>query len=65
MTCFDEGPDWDAGTENAYDEHRNRFSSGLCERCGNDVALPDEPDGWCAGCVLEVEAAIAETEAAA
>ena len=56
--------DRDTGTENAY-EQRLHVSSGLCERCHNDVALPDDPDEWCGSCVAEVEGVIAELESAA
>lgn len=27
MTCFDEEPNWDAGTENAYEQHRARLAA--------------------------------------
>jgi hypothetical protein len=51
-------PDWDAGTENAY-ENRTHVE-GLCERCGLNAPLPNED--WCGDCTLEVEAILAETE---
>lgn len=48
-------PDWDAGTENAYEAHLERRSSdGLCIRpwC-YDEALPN--DELCANCLAELE----------
>lgn len=48
-------PDWDAGTENAYDEHRARHSSGMCVICRDDEALPN--DEVCAYCLDEINAA--------
>lgn len=49
-----------AGDENAYEAYRDRLATGLCERCKENEALPDED--WCGLCVLEVEAALAEVE---
>ena len=45
--------DWDAATENAYENRP--FQSDLCERCGQNAALPDQD--WCEGCVTEHELA--------
>lgn len=45
-------PDWDAGTENAYEAHRARFSSGLCLVCRDTEALPD--DDLCRECLIEL-----------
>ena len=50
---------WDAGTENAYDEHRARMSD-LCEVCKNDVVV--ENDDLCRACLTEVEAELDEIE---
>ena len=46
-------PDRDAGTENAYENRP--FQSDLCERCGENAALPDED--WCESCTTEHELA--------
>ena len=51
--------DWDAGTENAYEAHRARIESlGLCARCVENAALPD--NDLCHDCALEVELALAD-----
>lgn len=46
-------PDWDAGTENAYEAHLARSSDGLCSRpwC-DDEALPDGE--LCRDCLAEI-----------
>lgn len=64
MTCFEE-PDWDEATESRYETHRNRFSSGMCDQCKNDVALPDDPDGFCQACALEAELRLSDLDDAA
>lgn len=51
-------PDRDWGDENAYAERTH--ASDLCERCGENVRLPNED--WCGDCTLEVETALAELE---
>jgi hypothetical protein len=47
-------PDWDAGTENAYERHLASQSDGLCIRpwC-DDEALPDNE--LCRDCLAEME----------
>ena len=57
--AFDE-PDWDASTETRYEEYRASLADGLCDRCGENAALPNEDE--CAACTLEIEAALAEVE---
>ena len=57
MTDYGAEADRDYGDENAY-EQRLHVSSGLCERCHNDVALPDED--FCETCYSEVLALEAE-----
>jgi hypothetical protein len=55
-------PDWDAGTENAYEVHRQKHSSGLCVNCGEDAAVPDDPDNLCRFCLTEAERKLARLE---
>lgn len=56
-------PDWDASTEVRCEERAGR--GDLCDRCRENAALPDDEDGLCADCVLDVETALAELQDAA
>lgn len=53
-------PDWDASTENRYEEHRASYHGDLCERCKNDVVV--ENDDYCRSCITEIEGALFAVE---
>ena len=57
-------PDRDYSDETRYDEYRERFSSGLCVLCKDDVAI--EYDDLCKACIEECigEVLLEEIEAA-
>ena len=44
-------PDRDYGDENAYEAHLESVSSGLCQMCRNDQAMPT--DVICESCAEE------------
>lgn len=46
-------PDWDASTENRYEEHRAHRQSDLCEVCRNDVVA--EGGDLCPACIEEIK----------
>jgi predicted amidophosphoribosyltransferase len=55
-------PDWDAGTENAYEAHRAHIESlGLCDRCKENAVLPEQD--FCEACALELKLAFTESGA--
>lgn len=45
-------PDWDAGTENAWEQIAARASSSMCAYCRSEQAAPD--DDLCPDCLAEV-----------
>lgn len=50
-------PDWDAGTENAWELIAARANSSLCAYCHNEQAIPD--DELCRDCLAEVMGEVA------
>lgn len=42
------------------DDETQELGTGLCTRCRENEALPD--DEWCGSCTLEIEAMLAEFE---
>lgn len=51
MTEFD--VDWDAGTENAYEQYVSHTRGDLCELCGNDLVA--EGEDFCRSCIDDLE----------
>lgn len=48
-------PDWDAGTENAWEEYLAKSNNGdLCGYCRMDAPVPDDPSGLCEDCLADV-----------
>lgn len=52
-------PDWDAGTENAYEASRTKLGD-LCEICKNDLVV--EGEDFCRDCIGEIEAELERIE---
>lgn len=46
-------------------EYEASLYGDLCQRCHENAALPDDPDGFCADCAADVEEIMSEVEEAA